>query len=159
MTTSDSTVKTSSAVKTESGAKAGAAVKAGKKGGKAGKKPAKKQKRVIPDGIAHISASFNNTIVTITDGHGNVVAQASSAGCGFRGSRKSTPHAAGLAAEAAAKFAVEHYNMKNVQVQVQGPGQGREAAIRALAPLKVTLIVDVTPIPHNGCKNPKKRRV
>lgn len=135
--------------------------KGGKKVSKAAKRGAKKTKRIITSGIAHILASFNNTIVTITDNHGQVIAQKSSAGCGFRGSRKSTPHAAGQAAEEAARAAVENCNMKEVQVRVKGPGQGREAAIRQLTAggLKVIQITDCTPIPHNGVKNPKKRRV
>lgn len=138
-----------------------ATVKSTKKAGKVVKRAAKKAKRIILDGIAHISASFNNTIVTITDLHGQVIAQKSSAGCGYRGSRKSTPHAAGDAAEKAGRVAVEEYKMQSVKVKVKGPGQGREAAVRSLvqAGLKIASITDETPIPHNGAKPPKKRRV
>ena len=137
------------------------AVKTGKKSAKNAKRAVKKAKRVISDGIAYISASFNNTIISITDGQGQVIAQKSSAGCGYRGSRKSTPHAAGEAAEKAGRAAVENFSMKSVHVKVKGPGQGREAAIRMLvqAGLKVASITDCTPIPHNGVKDPKKRRV
>jgi len=136
-------------------------VKSTKKSGKTIKRATKKAKRVIADGIACICASFNNTIVTITDPHGQVIAQKSSAGCGYRGSRKSTPHAAGDAAERAARAAIEDHKMQTVKVKVKGPGQGREAAIRSLvqAGLRVASITDDTPIPHNGAKNPKKRRV
>jgi len=135
--------------------------KATKKAGKTVKRVAKKAKRTVLEGIACISASFNNTIVTITDPHGQVIAQKSSAGCGYRGSRKSTPHAAGEAAEKAGRAAVDDYKMQSVKVKVSGPGQGREAAIRSLvqAGLKVLSITDVTRIPHNGAKQPKKRRV
>ena len=114
----------------------------------------------VPLGIAHIRATFNNTIVTITDVQGNAISWSSTGGLGFRGSRKSTPNAAQTAAETAAKAAMEH-GLKSVEVFVKGPGQGREAAIRALqaAGLEVNLIKDVTPIPHNGCRPPKRRRV
>lgn len=114
----------------------------------------------IPSGIAHIQATFNNTIVTITDDHGNTIAWASGGTQGFKGSRKGTPFAAQLAAEAAAKKAMD-YGMKTVDVYVKGPGSGREAALRALqaAGFKVHMIRDVTPIPHNGCRPPKRRRV
>ena len=110
--------------------------------------------------MAHIHASFNNTIVTITDTQGNAISWASSGGLGFRGSRKSTPFAAQTAAETAAKAAMEH-GLKSVEVYVKGPGAGREAAIRALQTvgLEVKMIKDVTPIPHNGCRPPKRRRV
>ena len=120
----------------------------------------KKVKKTVTDGVAHIHASFNNTIVTITDVQGNAVSWASSGEMGFRGSKKSTPFAAQTAAETAAKVAVDH-GMKTVEVYVKGPGSGREAAIRALqtAGLEVTMIKDVTPIPHNGCRPPKRRRV
>ena len=120
----------------------------------------RKVKKNIPEGVAHIHATFNNTIVTITDTQGNAVSWASAGEMGFRGSRKSTPFAAQTAAETAAKVAIEH-GMKTVEVYVKGPGAGREAAIRALqvAGLDVTLIKDVTPIPHNGCRPPKRRRV
>jgi len=124
-------------------------------------KSRKKIKRQISDGIAHIYSSFNNTIVTITDVQGNTVSWTSAANCGYRGSRKSTPYAAGEAAQKAGQAVVENYGMKNVQVRVKGPGPGRESAIRALhaAGLKVISITDVTPIPFNGCRAPKKRRV
>jgi small subunit ribosomal protein S11 len=120
----------------------------------------KKVKKNILDGIAHIHASFNNTIVTITDRQGNAVAWATAGGCGFRGSRKSTPFAAQVAAERAGKAAQE-CGMKNLEVRVKGPGPGRESAVRSLnaAGFKITNIEDVTPIPHNGCRPPKKRRV
>ena len=114
----------------------------------------------IERGAAHIRSSFNNTIVTITDTQGNAISWASAGGLGFRGSRKSTPFAAQTAAETAAKAAMEH-GLKYVEVFVKGPGSGREAAIRALqtAGLNITMIKDVTPIPHNGCRPPKRRRV
>lgn len=114
----------------------------------------------IESGVAHIRSTFNNTIITITDPRGNTVAWASSGTMGFKGSRKSTPFAAQMAAEAAAKTAMEN-GMKSVDVLVKGPGAGREAAIRSLqaAGLEVSLIKDVTPIPHNGCRPPKRRRV
>src|SRR6058998_3269639 len=120
----------------------------------------KKVKKNVQSGIAHIQSTFNNTVVTITDVSGNVVAWSSSGVRGFKGSRKSTPFAAQLAAEDAAKKATEH-GMKNISVFVKGPGSGRESALRALqqAGLKVLLIRDVTPIPHNGCRPPKRRRV
>jgi small subunit ribosomal protein S11 len=123
-------------------------------------KTRKRSKRVVTDGIAHVHASFNNTIVTITDRQGNTLSWATSGGCGFRGSRKSTPFAAQVAAEKAG-VAAQEYGLKNVEVRVCGPGPGRESAVRALnaAGLKVTSIEDVTPIPHNGCRPPKKRRV
>jgi len=119
----------------------------------------RKERKNIERGAAHIRSSFNNTIVTITDVAGNVISWASAGGLGFRGSRKSTPFAAQVAAETAAKAAMEH-GLKYVEVFVKGPGSGREAAIRALqaAGLEVSLIKDVTPIPHNGCRPPKKRR-
>ena len=126
-----------------------------------GQRSAKKKVRVnIPSGIAHIQATFNNTIVTITDESGNAVAWASAGTQGFKGSRKGTPFAAQLAAQAAAKKAME-YGMKTVDVYVKGPGAGREAALRALqaAGVRVHVIRDLTPIPHNGCRPPKKRRV
>jgi len=120
----------------------------------------RKVKKNIQSGIAHISATFNNTIVTITDVSGNVISWSSAGACGFKGSRKSTPFAAQLAAESAARKAQEH-GMRTVQVYIKGPGSGRESAIRALqsAGFKVSLIRDVTPIPHNGCRPPKRRRV
>ena len=125
------------------------------------KKVTKKRVRKNVDrGQAHIQSSFNNTIVTLTDAEGNALSWASAGGLGFRGSRKSTPFAAQSAAETAAKAAMEH-GLKTVEVYVKGPGAGREAAIRALqtAGLEVSLIKDVTPIPHNGCRPPKRRRV
>ena len=120
----------------------------------------KKIKKNILNGVAHIQSTFNNTIVSITDSGGNVVAWSSSGVQGFKGSRKSTPFAAQLAAEDAAKKAMEH-GMKNVEVYVKGPGAGRESALRALqaAGFHVVMIKDVTPIPHNGCRPPKRRRV
>jgi len=120
----------------------------------------KKVKKQVADGIAHIHASFNNTIVTITDRQGNALAWATAGGSGFRGSRKSTPFAAQVAADRAAQ-AVKEYGLKNLDVNVKGPGPGRESAVRALnnAGYKITSITDVTPIPHNGCRPPKKRRV
>jgi len=120
----------------------------------------KKERRQIPVGVAHIQSTFNNTIVTISDSQGNVLAWSSAGTTGFKGSRKGTPFAAGLAAEAAARKAMEH-GLKQVEVYVKGPGAGREAAIRSLqtAGLEVALIRDVTPIPHNGCRPPKRRRV
>ena len=123
-------------------------------------KTKKKIKRVVTDGIAHVHASFNNTIITITDRQGNALSWATSGGAGFRGSRKSTPFAAQLAAESAARQAQEH-GMKKVDVFVKGPGSGRETAIRSLqaAGLEVGSINDVTPQAHNGCRPPKRRRV
>ena len=120
----------------------------------------RRERKVVEKGAAHIRSSFNNTMVTITDLEGNALSWASSGGLGFRGSRKSTPYAAHTAAETAAKAAMEH-GLKTVEVYVKGPGQGREAAIRALqtAGLEVVMIKDVTPIPHNGCRPPKRRRV
>lgn len=120
----------------------------------------KRERRSVPVAVAHIQSTFNNTIVTIADPQGNVLAWSSAGGTGFKGSRKGTPFAAGLAAEAAARKAMEH-GVKQVEVYVKGPGAGREAAIRSLqaAGLEVNLIRDVTPIPHNGCRPPKRRRV
>ena len=120
----------------------------------------KKVKKTVTDGVAHVHASFNNTIVTITDRQGNALAWATSGGSGFRGSRKSTPFAAQVAAERAGEIAKE-YGVKNLEVMVKGPGPGRESSIRALnaAGFRITNITDVTPIPHNGCRPPKKRRV
>ena len=124
------------------------------------RKRQRKVKKNIERGTAHIQSSFNNTIVTITDMQGNALSWASAGEMGFRGSRKSTPYAAQMTAEHAAKLAMEH-GLKTVEVNVKGPGSGREAAIRALqaAGLDVTVIRDVTPIPHNGCRSPKRRRV
>lgn len=120
----------------------------------------KKEKKHVETGAAHIRSTFNNTIVTISDTNGNALSWASAGGLGFRGSRKSTPFAAQMAAEQAAKAAMEH-GLRQVEVFVKGPGSGREAAIRALqaAGLEVNSIKDVTPIPHNGCRPPKRRRV
>ncbi len=120
----------------------------------------KKERKNILNGIAHIQSTFNNTIITITDTNGNTIAWSSAGSQGFKGSRKSTPFAAQLAADDAAKKAQEH-GVQNIEVYVKGPGSGREAALRALqaAGFNVTLIRDVTPIPHNGCRPPKRRRV
>ena len=120
----------------------------------------KKVKKNVAEGIAHIHASFNNTIITITDRQGNALSWATSGGAGFKGSRKSTPFAAQVAAEAAGKAAVE-CGIKNDEVRIKGPGPGRESSVRALNALgiKITAITDVTPIPHNGCRPPKKRRI
>ncbi|MDR1700805.1 MAG: 30S ribosomal protein S11 [Lachnoclostridium sp.] len=128
---------------------------------KVAKKVTKKRaKKNIDRGQAHIQSSFNNTIVTLTDLQGNAISWASAGGLGFRGSRKSTPYAAQMAAETAAKAALPH-GLKTVEVMVKGPGSGREAAIRALqnCGIEVTSIQDVTPVPHNGCRPPKRRRV
>lgn len=127
---------------------------------KAGK-TRKKSKRQVVDGIAYIRASFNNTIVTITDVQGNTISWSSAASCGYRGSRKSTPYAAGEAATKVAQVVTESFGMKNVHVRVKGPGPGRESAIRSLhtAGLKILSITDATGIPFNGCRDPKKRRV
>ena len=121
----------------------------------------KKARKAVVDGIAFIHASFNNTIVTITDRQGNALSWATSGGSGFRGSRKSTPFAAQVAAERAGKAAIELYGLKNLDVKVNGPGPGRESAVRALngCGLKVSNITDVTPMPHNGCRPAKRRRV
>jgi len=120
----------------------------------------RKEKKNIPNGIAHIQATFNNTVITITDVIGNTIAWSSAGAVGFKGSRKSTPYAAGQAAEDVAKKAREH-GVKNLEVLVKGPGSGREAAIRSLQAMgfNITLIRDRTPIPHNGCRQPKRRRV
>ncbi|MEM9301431.1 MAG: 30S ribosomal protein S11 [Pseudomonadota bacterium] len=123
-------------------------------------KPKKKIKKTITDGIAHVHASFNNTIITITDRQGNALSWATAGGAGFRGSRKSTPFAAQVAAETAGKAAQE-YGVKNLEVRVKGPGPGRESSVRSLNAIgfRITNIIDVTPIPHNGCRPPKRRRV
>ena len=123
-------------------------------------KTRKRVKKNVVDGIAHIHASFNNTIITITDRQGNTLAWATSGGSGFRGSRKSTPFAAQVAAERVGNV-VKDYGVKNLEVNVNGPGPGRESAVRALnaAGFKIMSIMDVTPIPHNGCRPPKRRRV
>ena len=129
---------------------------------KAAEKPVKRKKgkRLVSEGVVHIHSTFNNTIVTITDPNGNALSWGSSGAAGFKGSRKSTPYAAGLAADSAARKAMDH-GVRQVDVFVKGPGSGREAAIRSLqaAGLTVSAIIDVTPIPHNGCRPPKKRRV
>ena len=124
------------------------------------RRPRKRDRKNVSTGIVHIKSSFNNTIVSITDTEGNVIAWASSGGVGFKGSRKSTPYAAQQAAEKAGKAAIEH-GLRRAEVQVKGPGSGREAAIRSLqaAGLEITAIRDVTPIPHNGCRARKPRRV
>ncbi len=127
-----------------------------------GDKPVKKkkQKRVVSDGVVHVYSTFNNTVVTITDQVGNVLAWSSAGSVGFKGSRKGTPFAAQLAADAAAKKAMD-CGVRNVQVHIKGPGAGRESALRSLqsAGFHITIIRDVTPIPHNGCRAPKRRRV
>lgn len=127
---------------------------------KPGTRTRKKVKKQVTDGLAHIHASFNNTIITLTDRQGNTLSWATAGGSGFRGSRKSTPFAAQVAAERAGKAAME-YGLKNIDVYIKGPGPGRESAVRALngCGLKVANITDATPIPYNGCRPPKKRRV
>ena len=127
---------------------------------KKGGRPRKKEKKNVVQGVAHVAATFNNTIITITDTVGNAISWSSAGMMGFKGSRKSTPYAAQVAAEDAAKKAVEH-GMRTLDVEVSGPGSGRESALRALQAvgLTVTSIRDVTPIPHNGCRPPKRRRV
>jgi small subunit ribosomal protein S11 len=120
----------------------------------------KKEKKNVAVGVAHVAATFNNTIITISDGQGNTISWSSAGSLGFKGSRKSTPYAAQVAAEDAGKKAIEH-GMRTLEVEVSGPGSGRESALRALQAvgLTVTAIRDVTPIPHNGCRPPKRRRV
>jgi small subunit ribosomal protein S11 len=127
---------------------------------KAGARVRKKVKKNVAEGIAHIHASFNNTIITITDRQGNALSWATSGGAGFKGSRKSTPFAAQVAAEKAGRVAVE-CGVKNLEVRIKGPGPGRESAVRALNALglKIVSIADVTPVPHNGCRPPKRRRI
>jgi small subunit ribosomal protein S11 len=127
---------------------------------KGASRPRKKEKKNVVQGVAHVAATFNNTIITITDVAGNAISWSSAGMMGFKGSRKSTPYAAQVAAEDAAKKAVEH-GMRTLDVEVSGPGSGRESALRALQAvgLTVTSIRDVTPIPHNGCRPPKRRRV
>ena len=123
-------------------------------------RPRRKERKNITSGAAHVNASFNNTMITITDAQGNSIAWASSGSSGFKGSRKSTPYAAQMAADSAAKKAMEH-GVKTLEVEVKGPGSGRESALRALqaAGFTITSIKDVTPIPHNGCRPPKRRRI
>ena len=123
-------------------------------------KKAKKMMKAVSSGVAHILASFNNTIVTVTDVQGNAVAWGSAGSAGFKGSRKSTPFAAQVAAENAGKLALE-FGLKNLEVRIKGPGPGRESAVRALNNLgiRITLIQDITPVPHNGCRPPKRRRI
>ena len=127
---------------------------------KAGVRARKKVKKNVAEGIAHVHASFNNTIITITDRQGNALSWATSGGAGFKGSRKSTPFAAQVAAERAGRAALE-CGIKNLEVRIKGPGPGRESAVRALNALgiKITSISDVTPVPHNGCRPPKRRRI
>jgi small subunit ribosomal protein S11 len=143
---------------TESGSTGGKAGTAGKTKTTTGRKKVKKQ---VVDGVAHVLASFNNTIVTITDIQGNAVAWSSAAKCGYKGSRKSTPYAAGEAASRVAQHVIETFGMKSVHVRVKGPGPGRESAVRSLhtAGLKILSITDYTGIPFNGCRDSKKRRV
>ena len=136
----------------------------GEKGDKGVRKPRKTfkkrgEKRIVHSGYAHIHASFNNTMITITDTEGNVIAWSSAGGVGFKGSRKSTPFAAQMAAEKAARAAMEH-GLRRVEVQVKGPGSGRDTAVRSIQQtgIEVTSIKDVTPVPHNGCRQPKRRR-
>ena len=125
-----------------------------------GRRPRKRERRNVSHGVAHIKSSFNNTIITITDQQGNVLSWASAGNVGFKGSKKSTPYAAQMAAEKAARGAMEH-GVRKVDVQVKGPGSGRETAIRSLQSvgIEVTGIKDVTPVPHHGCRPPKRRRV
>jgi len=125
----------------------------------ASRRPRKRDRKNVSTGIVHIKSSFNNTIVSITDTEGNVIAWASSGGVGFKGSRKSTPYAAQQAAEKAGKAAIEH-GMRRAEVQVKGPGSGRDTAVRSIQQtgIEVTSIKDVTPVPHNGCRHPKRRR-
>lgn len=146
---------------TETGSSSGSATTKASQTDAKGSKSRKKIKKQVIDGMAYIRASFNNTIVTITDVQGNTVSWSSAASCGYRGSRKSTPYAAGEAATKVAQIVTETYGMKNVHVRVKGPGPGRESAIRALhtTGLKILSITDVTGIPFNGCRDPKKRRV
>ena len=120
----------------------------------------KKIRKRVSDGIAHVQATFNNTIITITDRQGNTLSWATSGGAGFKGSRKSTPFAAQVAAEMAGRTAIE-YGIKNLEVRIKGPGPGRDSSVRALNALgiKITSIADITPIPHNGCRPPKRRRI
>jgi small subunit ribosomal protein S11 len=129
------------------------------KAGSGGRRPRRRDRKNVSTGVVHIKSSFNNTIVTITDTAGNVIAWASSGAVGFKGSRKSTPYAAQQAAERAANAAMEH-GLRRVEVQVKGPGSGRDTAVRSIqnTGIEVTSIKDVTPVPHNGCRQPKRRR-
>ncbi|MBM3376647.1 MAG: 30S ribosomal protein S11 [Betaproteobacteria bacterium] len=131
-----------------------------KAGSASGQRTRKKVRKNVTDAVAHIHASFNNTIITITDRQGNTLSWATSGGAGFKGSRKSTPFAAQVAAEAAGRVALE-CGVKNIEVRIKGPGPGRESTVRALNSLgiRVTQISDVTPVPHNGCRPPKRRRI
>ena len=124
-----------------------------------GRRPRRRERKNITHGVAHIKSSFNNTIITITDQQGNTISWASSGNVGFKGSRKSTPYAAQMAAEKAARAAMEH-GLRRVEVQVKGPGSGRDTAVRSIqnTGIEVTSIKDVTPVPHNGCRQPKRRR-
>ncbi len=124
-----------------------------------GRRPRKRERKNVTNGVVHITSTFNNTIVSITDTEGNVISWASSGGVGFKGSRKSTPFAAQMAAEKAARAAIEH-GLRRVEVQVKGPGSGRDTAVRSIqnTGIEVTSIKDVTPVPHNGCRQPKRRR-
>ena len=126
----------------------------------AARRVSKKVRKNIADGVAHVHASFNNTIITITDRQGNALSWATSGGAGFKGSRKSTPFAAQVAAETAGKVAIE-YGIKTLEVRIKGPGPGRESSVRALNALgiKISSIADITPVPHNGCRPPKRRRI
>jgi len=157
----DETTEDSGTTGSTGGSKSSTKLPSATKSAPVAAKGRKKIKRQISDGIAHVYSSFNNTIVTITDVQGNTIAWTSAANCGYRGSRKSTPYAAGEAAQKAGQAVVENFGMKNVQVRVKGPGPGRESAIRALhaVGLKIVSITDVTGIPFNGCRAPKKRRV
>ena len=125
-----------------------------------GRRPRKRERRNVSHGVAHIKSSFNNTIITITDRQGNALSWATSGGAGFKGSRKSTPFAAQVAAESAGRVAQE-YGIKTLEVRIKGPGPGRESSVRALNALgiKISSISDITPIPHNGCRPPKRRRI
>ena len=149
--------------KTDAADPTGAAPEKGEKGARKPRKTFKKrgEKRIVHSGYAHIHASFNNTMITITDTEGNVIAWSSAGGVGFKGSRKGTPYAAQQASISAAGVARDQYGMKSIEVRVKGPGSGRESAVRALASagLHIVHIKDVTPIPHNGCRPPKRRRV
>jgi len=154
-------IKETKAAPEKKGAAAATPAAAGAAGAPVPAPRRKKVRRNVPEGVAHVHATFNNTIVTITDQQGTVIAWSSAGSVGFKGSRKGTPYAAQQAALAAAGTARDQYGMKSVEVRVKGPGSGRESAVRALAAagLHILLIRDVTPIPHNGCRPPKRRRV